>query len=97
MLFFFAMVQRYTFYLNNVLFGGVVRVICGGSIHGLLQLSRYVLVFAQELTLSQKFDLKPVIDRFGGFLASYDNLYTFHTAEQAQRCSIQQLVREAPL
>ena len=47
---------------------------------------RYVLVFAQELTLSQKFDLKPVIDRFGGFLASYDNLYTFHTAEQAQRC-----------
>lgn len=39
MLFFFAMVQRYTFYLNNVLFGGVVRVICGGSIHGLLQLS----------------------------------------------------------
>lgn|SRR5574344_266974 len=47
---------------------------------------RYVLVFAQELTPSQKFDLKPVVDRHGGYLANFDNLFTFHTEEQAQRC-----------
>jgi len=47
---------------------------------------RYVIVFAQELTPSQKFDLKPVVERHGGFLANYDNLFTFHSAEQAQQC-----------
>lgn len=47
---------------------------------------RYVIVFAQELTPSQKFNLKPVVERHGGYLANFDNLFTFHTEEQAQRC-----------
>lgn len=47
---------------------------------------RYVIVFAQELTASQKSELKPVVEQHGGYLASFDNLFTFHTEEQALRC-----------
>lgn len=47
---------------------------------------RFVIVFAQSLTTEQQHALKPVVEQCGGYLASFDNLFTFDTAEQAQQC-----------